>query len=117
MKLVIISGRSGSGKTLALRTLEDQGYYCVDNLPTGLLHQLLNNIGKGYSHVAVGIDVRSIDVTLSNFRTLLDEISTSGWEVETLFFDADNATLLKRFSETRRRHPLTHSGISLQQRS
>ncbi len=115
MKLIIISGRSGSGKSLALRTMEDLGFYCVDNLPSTLFLELLQNIGQQYQDVAVGMDARSINTPLTHFTELVDKITAEGWNVDVLFIDADNATLLKRFSETRRRHPLTHTGISLQE--
>jgi len=115
MKLIFITGRSGSGKSLALRTIEDLGFYCVDNLPNTLILEFLNQIGQQYQDVAVGLDARSLDTPLTDFRELIDSISDMDWKVEVLFIDANNETLLKRFSETRRRHPLTHTGLSLQQ--
>ena len=115
MRLIVISGRSGSGKTLALHTLEDQGFYCIDNLPSDLLHSVLDKISKDYQDVAVGIDARSVSSDLSGFHKIRRQIADSGWIVDVIFLDADNLTLMKRFSETRRRHPLTHDGLSLQQ--
>lgn len=115
MRLIVISGRSGSGKTLALHTMEDQGFYCIDNLPADLLPSVLSKISKDYQDVAVGVDARSVSSDLSGFHKIRKQISDSGWVVDVIFLDADNITLMKRFSETRRRHPLTHNGLSLQQ--
>ncbi len=115
MKLIIISGRSGSGKSLALKTMEDQGFYCIDNLPGDLLKSVLKKIKDDYDEVAVGIDARSVGSDLSGFHQVRTEVEAMGWDVDVIFFDADEMTLLKRFSETRRRHPLTHKGLSLQQ--
>jgi UPF0042 nucleotide-binding protein len=117
MKLVIISGLSGSGKSVALHTLEDQEYYCIDNLHIGLLREFVNQLvtpgHKFYSKTAVGIDARSGSSDLENFPRLMDEIKAAGLEVEIIFLQADIDTLIKRYSETRRRHPLTHKGLPL----
>ncbi len=115
MRLIVISGRSGSGKSLALHTMEDQGFYCIDNLPADLLSSVLKKISHDYDDVAVGIDARSVSSDLSSFHKIRTKIAASGWDIDVIFFDADNLTLMKRFSETRRRHPLTHDGLSLQQ--
>ena len=117
MKLVIISGLSGSGKTVALHTLEDEGFYCVDNLPLGLLPGFAEQIRKNqiqiYDQVAVGIDARSGVSDLRNFREIVKTVKATGIEVEIIFFQADVNTLIKRFSDTRRRHPLAKKGIPL----
>ena len=117
MKLVIISGLSGSGKTVALHTLEDEGFYCVDNLPLGLLPGFAEQIRKNqiqiYDQVAVGIDARSGVSDLRNFREIVKTVKATGIEVEIIFFQADVNTLIKRFSDTRRRHPLARKGIPL----
>jgi len=115
MKLIVISGRSGSGKTLALKTMEDMGFYCIDNLPSDLLPEVLSKISHDYELVAVGIDARSFGSDLTNFPSVRETLKNSGWDIDVLFFDANDATLLKRFSETRRRHPLTQNDLSLQQ--
>lgn len=122
MKLVIISGRSGSGKSTALHMLEDLGYYCVDNLPAGLMpgfatHALDNNsITHSSDHseqkVAIGIDARNIATDLSRFPALLEKIPVE-IDVNIIYLDANNDTLIKRFSETRRKHPLTNNDVSL----
>lgn len=117
MKLIIISGLSGSGKSVALHTLEDEEYYCVDNLPPTLLapfvHELQNEGHIAYSKTAVGIDARTSETSLDHFPEHLQKLREQGVDVEVVFFDADTQVLLKRFSETRRRHPLSHEGLPL----
>ncbi|HLP98399.1 MAG TPA: RNase adapter RapZ [Sideroxyarcus sp.] len=107
MQLFLISGLSGSGKSVALNVLEDSGYYCVDNLPAGLLHVLTNNLSlAGVSKVAVSVDVRSGNsvVLLPQY---IDKLRQQDIDVHVLFLDAKDETLVKRFSETRRLHPLS----------
>ncbi len=113
MKRIIVSGRSGSGKTVALRALEDQGFYCVDNIPIKLIPALLEQIGSHYLGLAIGIDARNITHTVEEFDGLIKQIEQSKYNFDVIFIDANDATLLKRFSETRRRHPLTSEGLSL----
>jgi len=117
MKLLIVSGRSGSGKTTALQALEDQGYYCVDNLPLGLLpalaEQLLTELPLDSQNVAVGIDARNLRSQLPQFGELLAQIKNPSLQCEVIYLDADADTLLKRFSSTRRRHPLSDHDMSL----
>ncbi|MCW8909505.1 MAG: RNase adapter RapZ [Gammaproteobacteria bacterium] len=117
MKLVIISGLSGSGKTVALHTLEDEGFYCVDNLPLGLLpsfvQQILDNQIQIYDEIAVGIDARSGVNDLRRYSEIINTVKKTGVELETIFFQTDINTLIKRFSDTRRRHPLAKKGIPL----
>ena len=106
MQLFLISGLSGSGKSVALNVLEDSGYYCVDNLPAEMLHVLTNNLTlAGVSKIAVSVDVRSGNnvVLLPQY---IDKLRQQGIDVHLLFLDAKNETLVKRFSETRRLHPL-----------
>ncbi len=106
MQLIVISGLSGSGKSIALNVLEDSGYYCVDNLPAKLLTGLTQFLAQeGYERVAVSIDVRS-GATLSELPGYLNELRKNGIEVHLGFLDAKTDTLVKRYSETRRRHPL-----------
>ncbi|MFH0935128.1 MAG: RNase adapter RapZ [Pseudomonadota bacterium] len=107
MQLFLISGLSGSGKSVALNVLEDSGYYCVDNLPAELLHVLTNNLKlAGVDRVAVSVDVRSGNnvVLLPQY---IDKLRQQGIDVHLLFLDAKDETLVKRFSETRRLHPLS----------
>ena len=118
MRLVIVSGLSGSGKSVALHTLEDLGYYCIDNLPAGLLSVLALELSLAQSPVqraAVGIDARNLPQALQQFSQILEQLRQRGVSSEILFLTCDTETLIKRFSETRRRHPLSSSGKSLAQ--
>ena len=111
MQLFLISGLSGSGKSIALKVLEDSGYYCVDNLPADLLAALVEHLQRaGYSNIAVSIDVRSAN-SVQRLPPLLQQIKQQGVDVHVLFLDAQTETLVKRFSETRRRHPLAATSI------
>ncbi|PTQ71802.1 RNase adapter RapZ [Pseudomonas sp. GV071] len=117
MRLIIVSGRSGSGKSTALDVLEDNGFYCIDNLPAGLLPELAE---RSLLHtellqplVAVSIDARNLPSQLKRFPELLAEVRARHIQCDVLYLDADDETLLKRFSETRRRHPLTSDERSL----
>ncbi|MDP2229077.1 MAG: RNase adapter RapZ [Moraxellaceae bacterium] len=117
MQLVIVSGRSGSGKTTALHVLEDMGYYCVDNLPLALLPDLADTLKNrpagAVSHLAIGIDARNVPGHLDAFTSLLAEMQQRQIGVTTLFLDARDDVLLARFSSTRRRHPLSSPQRSL----
>ena len=117
MKLVIISGLSGSGKTIALHTLEDEDYYCVDNLPLGLLPELveriLNREIQPYENIAIGIDARSEVSDLRAFSHIIRTLREKDIAIEVIYLQAELATLIKRFSETRRKHPLTRKGLPL----
>ncbi|ATH83573.1 RNase adapter RapZ [Ectopseudomonas mendocina] len=117
MRLIIVSGRSGSGKSTALDVLEDNGFYCIDNLPAGLLPDLaeraLLNTEMLLPQVAVSIDARNLQSHLRRFPELLEQVRQRNIRCDILYLDADDETLLKRFSETRRRHPLTDENRSL----
>ncbi|MGB0495690.1 MAG: RNase adapter RapZ [Kangiellaceae bacterium] len=113
MKRIFVSGRSGSGKTVALRALEDQGFYCVDNIPFKLIPELLNQTEGKYPELAVGIDARNVPETVAEFDETMQLLRSREIEFQVVFIEASRDTLLKRFSETRRRHPLTASGLSL----
>ena len=113
MQLFLISGLSGSGKSVALKMLEDSGYYCVDNLPAELLNVLMNNLKlSGVTKVAVSIDARSGNGILL-MPQYIDNIKKQGTDVHVLFLDAQTDTLVKRFSETRRLHPLSDGVLTL----
>lgn len=117
-RLILVSGLSGSGKSTALRALEDQGCYCVDNLPAALLKEFAKQIGKNpvlYSTVALGIDARSRDPELESIPKWLDQRNEAGLHCQLLFLTADTKAIIKRFSETRRRHPLTTDKHALPQ--
>jgi UPF0042 nucleotide-binding protein len=108
MQLFLISGLSGSGKSVALKVLEDSGYYCVDNLPAELLSSLVEYLLQaGYNNIAVSIDVRSAN-SVQRLPTLMLQLMQQELAVHVLFLDAQDATLVKRFSETRRLHPLSN---------
>lgn len=107
MKLFLLSGLSGSGKSVALKVLEDSGYYCVDNLPAELLMSLVNHLLlAGYDRLAVSIDVRSAN-SVQCLPDILSQLKGQNVTVHVLFLDAKTDTLVKRFSETRRMHPLS----------
>jgi len=113
MQLIVISGLSGSGKSIALNVLEDSAYYCVDNLPAKLLNGLVQFLAQeGYERVAVSIDVRS-GTTLSELPGYLLQLKEHGIDVHLIFLDSKTETLVKRFSETRRRHPLAERDRTL----
>jgi UPF0042 nucleotide-binding protein len=113
MQLVLISGLSGSGKSIALNVLEDAGFYCVDNLPASLLGDLLGHLRRaGHARVAVAADMRSgalIDTLLPKLR----QMEAAGTALRFIFLDARDDVLIQRFSETRRRHPLADGEITL----
>lgn len=116
MRLVIISGRSGSGKSTGLNQLEDEGFYCIDNLPVALLPALVRETSRSefdiFQGMAVCIDARNAWQDLENFPAILRSLPDSV-ESEVLFLDAQQQTLLQRFSETRRRHPLSNETVPL----
>jgi len=118
MRLLVLSGLSGAGKSIALQALEDLGFYCVDNLPVGLLPGFVAQMkimeGRQQTHdIAVGIDARNMIDDLQDFRQILDNIKSQEISCEVIFIVANDDALIKRFSETRRKHPLTNDEISL----
>lgn len=118
MTLLVISGLSGSGKSIALQALEDLDYYCVDNLPLSLLLPFAEQLPGDPSpvnveNVAVGIDARNLVKDLGRFNEILDQIRKLGIKCEVVFLTAADNILIKRFSETRRKHPLTRGDVSL----
>ena len=114
MKLIVVSGRSGSGKSVALRVLEDLGYYCVDNIPINLLPALIHTVINDYETVAVSLDVRNLPKDPKDIPEILEYLP-SNVELMVLYLDADSNDLIKRFSETRRLHPLIKHDIPLDQ--
>jgi UPF0042 nucleotide-binding protein len=112
VQLVLVSGLSGSGKSIALDVLEDSGYYCVDNLPATLLLDVVKFLGEaGHDRAAISVDARS--VALSSLPEHLAALKARGVEATLLFLEANGTTLLRRFSETRRSHPLVGVGMTL----
>ena len=115
--LIIVSGLSGSGKTVALKTFEDLDYYCSDNLPINLLPDFVRSLLAGHDadaprRLAVGIDVRG-QRDLSQLSHWREDAQAAGLDAQLLFFDATDEALLKRYADTRRRHPLSQLGLSL----
>lgn len=117
MKLIIVSGLSGSGKSIALQALEDMGYNCIDNLPIALLHALAIQLTHSADPIsqlfAVGIDARNLAPDMETFPDLLDSLHAMQLETQVIYLSADEDTLIKRFSETRRKHPMSEVEISL----
>ena len=115
--LVIVSGMSGSGKSVALKTFEDLDFYCVDNLPADLLPQFVGSVINGGdgapTKLAVGIDVRNRHGDLADFPEWLSAVGKLGLDPKLVFFDAQDGVLLKRYADTRRRHPLSQLGLAL----
>lgn len=109
ISLVIISGRSGSGKSTALHVLEDMGYYSIDNLPVSLLEPLIERLSSTQptSKVSVGIDARNIATDLASFPEFIRSINQDVVRTQIVYLDSGSSTLVKRFSETRRKHPLS----------
>jgi UPF0042 nucleotide-binding protein len=116
MRLIIVSGLSGSGKSVALNVLEDLGYYCIDNIPISLVQSLVKEIlprkDPVYDFVALGLDARNVP-DLDQLPPLIRELRHSGLSCELVFLQADDDVLLLRFSETRRKHPLSGKEIGL----
>jgi UPF0042 nucleotide-binding protein len=111
-RLVIVSGLSGSGKSSVIKSLEDLGFFCIDNLPPPLLGKFIELCGQSRNNVTkavLGIDIRERDF-LDNFLGLFDQLLEEGYPLELLFVEADNEVLVRRFSETRRPHPLAREG-------
>jgi UPF0042 nucleotide-binding protein len=117
MRLIIVSGLSGAGKSVALRVLEDIGYYCVDNIPVALLKSCIEETTRYEAPrselLAVGIDARNPRSSLDTLPELMRELHNQGIEGELLFLQSDDEILLKRYGETRRRHPLAETGTAL----
>lgn len=117
VRLVILSGLSGSGKSVALHALEDLGYYCIDNIPVALLRSFVDEIlprrNGGFENVAVGIDARNQPADIGEIPELLMKLRADGLACELLFLQASDDVLLARFRETRRKHPLTTKELGL----
>lgn len=112
MRLIIVTGMSGAGRSSVLKMLEDMGYFCVDNIPVPLIPKLTKALfeeNESIDHVALGIDIRNLR-GLSKLETILEEMLQEGYRYETLFLEADSSVLVKRYKETRRNHPLALQG-------
>lgn len=119
MRLIIVSGLSGSGKSVALRLLEDLDFYCVDNIPVRLLRafvtEMANRDDYTFENIGVGLDVRSHHSDMAEIPEIVQGLARSGTTIETIFLQADTNVILKRFRETRRKHPLTDQDTSLEE--
>ncbi|WP_423821434.1 RNase adapter RapZ [Salinisphaera sp. SPP-AMP-43] len=117
MRLIVVSGLAGAGKSVALNMLEDLGYYCIDNLPLGLLREVsaetLQRQGLDFERLAVGVDSRARKSEIAEFSARIDDLRDSDLDIEVLYLHADETTILRRYSETRRRHPLSSEQRSL----
>jgi UPF0042 nucleotide-binding protein len=115
MQLILISGLSGSGKSVALKALEDSGYFCIDNLPLGLVRALVDDLAaRGEPRVAISADARNA-TTIGLLPRVVAEERANGVDVRLLFLDAGDASLVRRFSETRRPHPLAREGRTIEE--
>ena len=119
MRLIIVSGMSGSGKSVALHLLEDLGFYCVDNIPAALLKPFVSHTLRSkddlYQRTAVGIDARNTSGEIATVPALVQELKSSGINCELIFLTASDDELLRRYSETRRKHPLSRGSEGLRE--
>ena len=113
MEIIIISGRSGAGKSIALRALEDAGYYCVDNIPLDLLPQLTDILSQSQSSVAISLDIRNIPNSTNTLEQTLNTLQKYH-QLKIIFLEADRGTLIRRYSDSRRLHPLSLKDLSLE---
>ena len=115
MQIVLVSGLSGSGKSIAIAVLEDVGYYCVDNLPLAMLQPLVDYLKhEGHGRIAIAIDARS-SASFTQLPQIAEALRNQGADLRVIFLEAKTLTLVQRFSETRRRHPLSSDTVSLQE--
>lgn len=117
MRLIFLSGLSGSGKSVALHMLEDLDFYCIDNIPAPLLRTFISHTvrsgASAYQRTAIGVDARNPDADIATVPALIDELKRSGIQCELLFLVANDEELLRRYAETRRKHPMSRKGESL----
>ncbi|ACT49063.1 RNase adapter RapZ [Methylotenera mobilis] len=110
-QLIIVTGLSGSGKSIALRALEDSGYYCIDNLPATMLDTIAEHLHANHQRIAISIDSRS--AAIETLPAHIEQLRAQNIDVQVLFLESNVETLVKRFSETRRKHPLSESSTTL----
>lgn len=113
MEIIIVSGRSGAGKSVALRALEDIGYYCVDNIPLDLLPQLANILSSNHKAVAISLDIRNLSTASQSLENLLSQVQQEH-QVKIIFLDTERSVLIRRYSDSRRLHPLSVQDLSLE---
>lgn len=116
-RLVVVSGLSGSGKSVALNMLEDLGWYCIDNIPAGLVQSLISHSVRTeepiYRRLAVGLDARNRPADLDSIPALVTDLTSAGLRCDVVYLHAEDDVLLRRYADTRRRHPLAAAGLSL----
>ncbi len=119
MRIIVLSGLSGSGKSVALHMLEDFGYYCIDNIPAALLKPFVSYTVRSpeprYERTAIGLDARNTAAEVASVPRLIDELKRSGLQCEVLFLTASDDELLRRYQETHRKHPLARSDVGLRE--
>ena len=119
MRILILSGLSGSGKSVALHMLEDLGFYCIDNIPAALLKPFISYTVRSpeptYERTAIGLDARNTPAEIASVPKLIDELRRSGIQCEVVFLIANDEELLRRFAETRRKHPMSRNNIDLRE--
>ena len=119
MRIIILSGLSGSGKSVALHMLEDLGFYCIDNIPAALLKPFISytvrSLESTYERAAIGLDARNTAAEIATVPQLIDELRRSGIECEAIFLLASEEELLRRFAETRRKHPMSRDNVDLRE--
>lgn len=113
MNIVIISGRSGAGKSVALRALEDAGYYCVDNLPVDLLPQLVDKLDKNQKSVAISLDIRNLPLCPNTLKNIFAHLEKNH-HIQIIFLDCERSVLIRRYSDSRRLHPLSQQDLPLE---
>ena len=117
MRLVIVSGLSGSGKSVAINTLEDNDFYCIDNLPLNILpiciEQLTATTSNFYERIAIGVDARSVSHDTQAFPNIIKKFKQQDFDLELIYLEASEETLIQRYRETGRKHPFTKSGLPL----
>lgn len=112
MRLIIITGKSGAGKSVALKTLEDLGFYCIDNLPISLIQNVVKDLSHSESNIAISLDIRNISKSPHEVVNMFSSL-TKKMNIQTFFLDASNEKILTRYSETKRSHPLSKKKLSL----
>ncbi|MEO1035031.1 MAG: RNase adapter RapZ [Pseudomonadota bacterium] len=120
MRLIILTGMSGSGKSAALNMLEDLDYYCMDNIPAAMLSSVIpvvtqSTVGRPVTEIAVGLDARNAPEELDALPVFIQQLRTSGYQCDILYLQTDEEVLLRRYRETRRRHPMSAEGLSLRE--
>jgi len=117
MRLIIVSGLSGSGKSVAINTLEDDDFYCIDNMPLTMLPTCIKHLTitspSIYEKIAIGVDARNVSQDINSFPNIINQLKELGIDIELVYLEADDETLIQRYSETRRKHPLTKDGLPL----